>query len=258
MLDATDSRRPWAPAHAQSTRASGRDVGEAAPTQPVHQRDEGADDHPTNLQAVVVTALQSVERCDLASGILIRDGDPDVVEASEPLAADLDRLQHDLGDGPGLQAYETSTIVSCDDLHNDARWPAFSAHARRCGIAALVSIPLVPVREFPGWHGWLTLYSRDPGPFPAASIALAETLGLYFSTTVNSSLHAESLEAALVSRDLIGQAKGIIMARKNVDDDQAFAILRQASQHTNRQLRDIAESVIRSCGRQGTSEPVAR
>jgi hypothetical protein len=120
----------------------------------------------------------------------------------------------------------------------------------------MVSIPLVPVREFPGWHGWLTLYSREPGPFPAASIALAETLGLYFSTTVNSSLHAESLEAALASRDLIGQAKGIIMARRNLDDADAFAVLQGASQHANRRLRDVAAEVVRSCGRPvGADQP---
>lgn len=248
MLNDTGSQRPWAPARARTTRTSDHESVEATSTSPVQQRDEGAD-HPTTLRAVVAMAIEGVERCDLASGILVRDGSSDVVEASEPLAAELDRLQHALGGGPGLEAYETTSIVSCDDLRTDARWPSFTARARRGGIGALVSIPLVPVREFPGWHGWLTLYSREPGPFPAASIALAETLGLYFSTTVNSSLHAESLEAALASRDLIGQAKGIIMARRNLDDADAFAVLQGASQHANRRLRDVAAEVVRSCGR---------
>ena len=247
MLDATSSRRPWAPARARGTSAF---------TQPVRQRDEA--DYPATLRTVVTLARQRVEGCDLASGILIREGKADIAEATEPLAADLDRLQHVLGDGPGPEACGISSTVRSADLSSDARWPSFSPHARRRGIAAIASIPLVPGREFPWWFGWLTFYTRQPGPFPSASIALAETLGLYFSATVNSSLHAKSLEAALASRDLIGQAKGIIMARKNVDDDRAFAILRQASQHTNRQLRDVAEEVVRSCGREGVGQPAAR
>lgn len=256
MSNVTNSRAPSAPARARNTRAHGHDNGQDASARRVHERDQDAD-YPS-LRAVVTLARHSVEGCDLASGILILDGEAAVAEASEPLAADLDRLQHELGEGPGLQACGISSIVSTDDLSTDARWPSFSQRARRCGIAAVVSIPLIPEREFPRWHGWLTLYSRQPGPFPSGSLALAQTLGLHFSNTFNTALHAKNLEAALASRDLIGQAKGIIMARKNIDDEQAFAILRQVSQHTNRKLRDIAETVVRSCGRHGIDEQATR
>lgn len=226
------------------------------PTPSVPQRDHDAD--YASLRAVVAMARQNGEGFDLASAIVIRDDETEASEASEPLAADLDRLQHELKDGPGHQACETSSIVSTDDLSTESRWPAFSSKAQRWCIASVVSIPLIPEREFPGWCGWLTLSSRHPGPIPPASIGLAQTLGLYFSSTVNSALHARSLEAALASRDLIGQAKGIIMARRNIDDDQAFAILQQVSQHTNRRLRDVAETVVRSCGHQTIDELAAR
>lgn len=249
MLDVTHSRAPSAAARAGSTRADGDDGDQETSTQRAHEGDQDADHQ--SLRAVVAMARHGVERCHLASGILIRDGDAEAAEATEPLAADLDRLQLALGEGPGLQASGCTSMVSSDDLSTDTRWPSFSPRARQCGVAAVVSVPLIPAREFPAWRGWLTLYSRDTGPFPSHSIALAQSLGLYLSTTVNSALHAKNLEAALASRDLIGQAKGIIMARKNVDDEAAFAILRRASQHTNRRLRDIAEAVVRSCGCQG-------
>ena len=203
-------------------------------------------------------AHQSVEHCDLASGILIRDGSVELAEASEAVAAGLDHLQHQLREGPGLQACRSSSIVSTEDLSTDPRWPSVSPHAHRCGIAAVVSVPLIPEREFPSWYGWLTVHRRQPGPFPAASMALAQTLGLYFSNTVDSALHARNLEAALASRDLIGQAKGIIMARRNIDDVQAFAVLQQASQRSNRRLRAVAEAVVRSCGRQVVDERATR
>lgn len=228
---------------------------------PEQLRDHDADD-PT-LRAVVAMARRSVEGCDLASGILIRNGEVAVTEASAPLVADLDRTQHGLGDGPGPHAYGTSSTVSIADVSSDARWPSFDQQAHRCGISAVVAIALAPTRAparapargSPSWCGWLTLYSRHPGPFSSASVALAETLGLYLASAVDGALHAKNLEAALVSRDLIGQAKGIIMARRNVGDEEAFAILQRASQHRNRRLRDVAEAVVRSCGHRDEQLP---
>lgn len=230
-------------------------VGGAGPDQaPSPQLRDGHPGH-TGLRTVVDLALRSVGRCDRAGAILIHDGAPEVAGTSHPLAVELDRLQHELGEGPGRQACDSSSIVVAEDLATDPRWPSFAAHARRAGMVAAIAVPLLPEREFRAWCGWLTLYSRQPGSFSPASIALAETLALYCSTTVNSGLHAANLESALASRDLIGQAKGIIMVRRNVDDEQAFAILRRASQHTNRRLRDVAAAVVRSCGRRGIDEP---
>jgi hypothetical protein len=211
-------------------------------------------DHP-GLRVVVTLAHERVEHCDLASAILIRDADLDIIEASDPLAASLDRRQRDVGEGPGIQACTSASMVSSDDLRTDPRWPSFGAHARRDGIAAALAVPLIAERELPGWRGWLALYSRSPGPFPTASVALAQTLGLYGSITVNSALHASHFEAALASRDLIGQAKGIIMARREIDDAAAFVVLKEASQRSNRRLRDVAEAVVHSCGHHGLLDP---
>ena len=241
-----------APAHPPATRIPGRHVGAgpAHTSRAVDAWQVGASDE-LGLRAVVAMAQQSVESCDLATGMVTHDGDPRVSTASDDVVIDLDQLQLDLEDGPGLHACGTTSIVSTVDLRIDARWPSLRPHADRYGLAAAVWIPLTPAPAFPSWAGWLTLYSRQPGPFPPASMALAHTLGRYFSTTVSNALRARNLDAALASRDVIGQAKGILMARKNVDDAQAFALLQQASQHTNRRLRDVADAVVRSCGRQG-------
>ncbi len=52
------------------------------------------------------------------------------------------------------------------------------------------------------------------------------------------------LRRALEHRDVIGQAKGILMATSRISDDQAFAMLRTASQRRNTKLHDIAASIV--------------
>jgi AmiR/NasT family two-component response regulator len=52
------------------------------------------------------------------------------------------------------------------------------------------------------------------------------------------------LEIALKSSRRIGMALGILMAERKIREEQAFDLLRDASQHENRKLRDIAEDVI--------------
>lgn len=239
-----------APSHPPAPRVSGRHPG-SDPNRTARALDvrQVGDPDELGLRAVVAMAHQSVESCDLATGIVICDGETRVSTASDDVVTDLDQLQLDLEDGPGLQACQGTSIVSTIDLRIDARWPSLNAPAHRGGLAAVVWIPLTPAPAFPSWGGWLTLYSRQPGPFPSTSMTLAHTLGRYFSTTVNNALRARSLDVALASRDLIGQAKGILMARKDIDDAQAFALLQQASQHTNRRLSDVADAIVRSCGR---------
>lgn len=55
------------------------------------------------------------------------------------------------------------------------------------------------------------------------------------------------LREALTSRDLIGQAKGILMASEGVSADEAFDILRRASQRMNVKLRDVAAQLVAAC-----------
>lgn len=220
-------------------------AGGESPTQ-ASQQIYALGDNSKELATVVAMAHQSVDGCDLASGVIVCDGTTTAAEASAPLAAKLGRIQRELGEGPGLHAGADSPIVTSEDVGADSRWPAFGACARQLGISGAMSLALIPRREYPRWYGRIDLYSHDAGQFGPASITLGRTLALYCSSMVNSSLHARSLEAALVSRDVIGQAKGILMARRTIDEEQAFEILRHASQRTNRPLRDVAATVIRS------------
>ena len=76
---------------------------------------------------------------------------------------------------------------------------------------------------------------------------LATMAGMAFSsvrTHEAEERRAANLQAALATREMIGQAQGILMERERITPDQAFDILRRASQHLNIKLRDIAQNLV--------------
>jgi AmiR/NasT family two-component response regulator len=106
-------------------------------------------------------------------------------------------------------------------------------------------------------HAWgriigvLNVYRDQPGPWSPEDVEAAEILTAMGAAYV---LHAdqaraqheltEQLQQALESRDVIGQAKGILMARHGVAADVAFEMLRRVSQDTNVKVRAVAEKVV--------------
>src|SRR6476620_5041857 len=55
-----------------------------------------------------------------------------------------------------------------------------------------------------------------------------------------------NLQGAFGRRATIEQAKGILMARHSLNADQAFAMLRDHSQHNGRRLADVAAAIVDS------------
>ncbi len=91
--------------------------------------------------------------------------------------------------------------------------------------------------------GALNLYSTKPGAFDDTDIALGSVFAAHAAVALSTALHDEQMEEALQSRDVIGQAKGILMAREGITADAAFDTLRRASQRLNVKLRDVADQV---------------
>ena len=101
----------------------------------------------------------------------------------------------------------------------------------------------------------MNAYSYQPGAAEqwdrAGAAALAQSASVVLSNALlflRSTSEAANLQEALENRDVIGQAKGILMAFRKCDSDTAFAMLREASQHSNRKLRDVASDVIEQGG----------
>ena len=91
--------------------------------------------------------------------------------------------------------------------------------------------------------GALNLYSKQRGAFDDEALAVGSVFATHAAVALAGAQHDEQMQKALQTRDVIGQAKGILMAQQDVSADEAFDILRRASQRMNIKLRELAERV---------------
>jgi GAF domain-containing protein len=188
-----------------------------------------------------------------ACGVTLRrNSHPVTVATSAALASDLDEAQYDSGEGPCVQAMYTGEAVSVPDFTAESRWGAFPSNALAYGIRSSLSLPL----EVDGdTRGAMNLYARAREAFAAD----AERRATLFAAQASAALtvvtrqarHVEltaQLRGALASRTVIDQAIGILMAQQRCDADTGFGLLRAASQHQNRKLREVARDIVRAVG----------
>ena len=196
------------------------------------------------LEHLAERATVVVEGCDFASvSVLGAGGRIHTPVATDPLVIELDELQYDAGEGPCVEATkENAPAVYGADVAHDERWPAFGPGAAARGIGSLISYKLAADSTV----GALNLYSRRTNGFDEAGREAAYLPALFASVVLASTqarMQATQLREALESRDVIGQAKGILMERERVTAADAFDMLRRASQHLNRKLRDLADEI---------------
>ena len=187
--------------------------------------------------------------CDTCSVSMATDGKVRTRASSDELAERVDQYQYDEGQGPCLEAIETAGSVRSVAFSEETRWPRFVKQAVAEGVMGSYTLPL---RAGERTVGALNLYSLTK-PFAEEDRELAEAFaGRAAVAVANADAYHQALELsrhleeALKSRDVIGQAKGIIMERERVTADRAFDILRKLSQAKNVKLRDVAELVVLS------------
>jgi GAF domain-containing protein len=207
------------------------------------------------LHEMAVLAARLVSG-DISCGMTMQpNGRPVSVACSDPVAAQVDEVQYELDDGPCLHAMRDGRMVRVEDTANRAQWPEFEAQAASHGIRSCLALPLSadgkPV-------GALNLYARNASAFGTAEARRAGDFADNASGALTLAMRMasraaliEQLRSSLVSRTVIDQALGIVMARERCTQDRAFAILRSASQNNNIKLRDIASAIVTSV----TGEP---
>lgn len=136
------------------------------------------------------------------------------------------------------------------DLARTTSWPQFAAVATAHGLGAVLSTALLPPSGPAAVSGALNIYAHrggitDADRHRALLLATHASLALQHARSVEvAELEQASLRRAIASRDVIGQAKGILMARQGLDADAAFDLLRRTSQQLNVKLADIAAGLV--------------
>jgi hypothetical protein len=196
------------------------------------------------------------------------DGGFSTPATTDDLAGRLDQTQYEAGEGPGLTATDAAGLglAHHPDLarpglvtDGEARtegaggegWPSWAPRAVELGVRSVLSTGILPDGD-PPRQAALNCYSKAPHGLDHAdrdtALLLASFAGVALHHTAArtaAELKAAHLNEALSTRDVIGQAKGILMERRGYDADTAFETLRHASQHLNVKLRDIAHTLVR-------------
>ena len=207
------------------------------------------------LQMVVGLTRVSMIAADGVSVSLRRRGRLATVAASDQIILDMDTHQYATGEGPCIAASVEGRRFHARSLTEEIRWPAFTPKARSLGIRAILSAPL-SAEDKP--FGALNIYSRRPDAFAErdeemASAFAAEASAILSRTTFNvvGQRRDERIQVALETRQAIAQAQGVIMERQGISEDDAYTVLRIASQSSGRSLHDHADEIISSSLRRG-------
>ena len=196
------------------------------------------------LKKIIELAVRTIDGCDHAGLSLVRDGKMTTPAASDDVAPRVDAIQHQTGEGPCLDAIREHEVFQTDDLVEEARWPGFAARAvQETGVARILGYRLFVHEKT---LGALDLYSRSPAAFMEDDPSIASIFAAHAAVALSAALQQQQMEEALATRDVIGRAKGILMARQHVSDERAFEILRSASQRLNLKLREVARQVAES------------
>jgi GAF domain-containing protein len=200
--------------------------------------------HQVTNHAVELTGSQG-------AGIMLagaEEGHIAYAAASDARVEQVEVTQDETSSGPCYEAYLTQQVTTVEDLERTDRWPEYQQRALELGFRSVAGIPM---------HAWgqtigvLNVYRDAPGPWSPEDV---ETLEIVTAMGAGYVLHADriraqhdlatQLQTALASRDLIGQAKGVLMARHDVDAETAFEMLRRTSQQTNVKLREVAQRLV--------------
>ncbi len=209
------------------------------------------------LTDVTRLAAQGIPGAEASSITLIRNDRPFTVAHFGDMSLAADELQYEHGYGPCIDAGRAGVLLRVDDMATEKRWPDYVAHLlATTEVRSSLSIPL----PYQGSSiGALNNYSTQPAAFavPESLRAGLEVAEIVAVAVANADAHAQlgdqarNMRVAMESRAVIEQAKGVLMAQRRVDADQAFDILREASQRYNRKLRDIAVGIVEGTQPQG-------
>ncbi|MCW2709077.1 MAG: hypothetical protein JWM22_2919 [Frankiales bacterium] len=200
------------------------------------------------LERIVVLSMAAIDGCDAAGLCLHAGPSTELGLVGGDVLTALDAAQHEVGEGPCVDVLAGADSAYVAELMDSSRWPEFAPRATAAGMRSALAYRLANGSVT---LGGLQMYAHLPAAFSATDRAQ----GLLFAAhagmaLANAQAQAEAddrrtnLHAAMLSREVIGQAQGILMERERITAEQAFHLLRKASQGLNRKLRDVAQELV--------------
>lgn len=204
----------------------------------------GAPSVDEQLRHALEIAVEAVPGCEQAGVTIVRPKQGIESPASlGELAVHCDRLQEELGEGPCISSIAGEVTIRVDDVAGDGRWPRFAAAAAEVGVRSMLSCQLATPRDR---LGALNLYSTRIQSFPQGVEHLANAYATHVGILLAATEKEHNLQIALRTREVIGQAMGILMERHRVTATQAFDLMVHTSQRTHVKLRALAEELVRT------------
>jgi GAF domain-containing protein len=201
------------------------------------------------LKKITQLAAELVPGADHVGISLLEGGPVETMGSSDRIARTVDEIQHEAGEGPCLESIEQDDIFRVDDLERDERWKSFAAEVRaQTPVRSILAIVLCLGNSSIGalnlYGDKVKAFTNDDHGIAALFASQAAVVLAATKRREDDAVKIQNLRQALSSRDVIGQAKGILMARESCTDEEAFAMLSAASQKLNVKLREIAQLVI--------------
>lgn len=208
----------------------------------VARRIHSPQDLDTTLRTIVESAAASLPGIDAVSITLAHhDGRMETKVATDQLVWDLDRLQYELREGPCVYAIDAETVVKVEHADTDPRWPAYMKEATSRGVRSQMGLQLYVNEET---IGGLNMYSLSSDTIDPELEHAAELFATHAALALGHARLEGQLREAMESRQLIGQATGILMERYQLDEKRAFDYLIRVSSHSNTKLRVVAREVV--------------
>lgn len=190
------------------------------------------------ITAAAVTTVPGAEECGISYVIGRARLEPRA--SSSELPRKLDGLQQELEQGPCLDAVWDDEVVRVADMSTEQRWPEFARQSAALGVGSMLCFQLFVHDD---QLGAMNLYSGTADAFDDEAREIGQLFASHAAIALAGAETEHHLRAGMNNRDLIGQAKGILMERYRLTAHQAFGVLARVSQEKNRKLVDIAREL---------------
>lgn len=193
------------------------------------------------LSRVTAAAVELIPGASCADVLIIENGNFRSVASTSEIPSTLDNAQKMYSEGPCLDAIVADSVIRASDFRTETRWPTFREAAVDNGVHSALSYQLYATGT---GRAALNIFGNEPDAFDIEAEQIGTMLATHAAQVLRASDKKQQFDSALASRDLIGQAKGMIMERFAIDAVQAFELMAKLSQESNLPVRELARDIV--------------